>query len=160
VCDQCVPVQCFDAPTCGAGVCDSVPLPDASPCSIGATAGTCKVGVCCTGCWDTKGTCRQDSLHWDVNNCGAGGVACFACNGVLKPCEYWDCQTGECLVSKLKDGTVCPGGKGRCYAGGCCEGCWNGTSCLLGNDTAACGTAGAACQICSSGKSCSNGGCW
>jgi len=44
------------------------------------------------------------------------------------------------------DGTACPGG--LCYAGGCCTGCWNGTSCQRGDTAAVCGAAGADCAAC------------
>lgn len=48
---------------------------------------------------------------------------------------------------------------GRCYGDVCCRGCWDGTSCRTGQEIAACGAGGAACETCDDGNVCTTDSC-
>ncbi len=92
--------------------------------------------------------------------CGPG----FICDPVRDRCIA-DCGGGgECTVCTERgceaapDGFGC--GDGRCYAGSCCRGCYDGESCVVGDALDACGMAGVACDDCRcEGDVCSAGSC-
>lgn len=59
-------------------------------------------------------------------------------------------------------GATCTGAAGvmgRCYAGRCCTGCWDGTRCQSGRTGVHCGVAGGACRSCVDGVDCSSDVC-
>lgn len=61
--------------------------PDETPCLAGGIDGLCRMGACCTGCWDGS-TCRAG----DENvRCGGGGKPCELCG-----CFSDACVAGEC----------------------------------------------------------------
>jgi len=58
------------------------------------------------------------------------------------------------------EGTPCgDGGIGTCRAGGCCFGCWTGTSCEVGSTASACGQSGGDCTVCDPGDTCLSASC-
>lgn len=72
------------------------------------------------------------------------------------PCTFDDvdghCKGGECLDSAcagLADRTPCSSGgvDGQCRSDICCTGCWDGTSCQLGDQPSQCGTGGERCDF-------------
>ena len=56
------------------------------------------------------------------------------------------------------EGQPCPSG-GTCRSGLCCNGCWNGSTCLGGQAPAACGEDGAMCSTCDPGAVCRGAVC-
>ncbi len=78
---------------------------------------------------------------------------CTSCDGACGPCEL--CSRGRC--EPLADGERCA--TGTCHEGACCEGCWDGTSCLAGDDVSTCGSAGVACAVCDGFSDCGADGC-
>ena len=140
---------------CVTGSCTSVPVPDETLCPGGK--GKCYGGICCTGCYDkVTMKCLPGT---DPAACGSGGDFCTSCPVPADSCSSPLCSSGTCgLTSSPVDGTPCPGAPGKCYGGVCCTGCWDGTTCLLGTDIAACGTGGEICINCSK-TGCQVGSC-
>jgi hypothetical protein len=70
-----------------------VGLAEAASCTtIGGAAGTCRAGLCCTGCFD--GTrCRAGA---SASSCGTGGGACAACADT-------DACTPICSVGRVRE---------------------------------------------------------
>lgn len=68
----------------GGGVCYAEP--DETACTVDALEGVCRVGACCTGCWD-GGKCRVGS---EGQRCGSSGQLCERC-----PPTY-SCMAGQC----------------------------------------------------------------
>jgi hypothetical protein len=82
----------------------------------------------CSGCCDSNGICQDPA---DIGACGTGGTSCQFC----LPGQA--CNSGQCQ-------TVSGCGPANCL--GCCQ----GDTCRSGSvDNAACGSAGAPCQSCS-----------
>jgi hypothetical protein len=82
----------------------------------------------CSGCCDSNGICQDPT---DIGACGTGGMSCQFC----LPGQA--CNSGECQTTSGCGPYNCPG---------CCQ----GNTCLSGSlDKAACGSAGAQCQSCS-----------
>lgn len=96
--------------------------------------------VPCTGCW-SGAACEPGDT---VAACGIGGAACVSCDDG-NPCTDDACSAGAC-ANVPNDAATCPGG--TCHGGACCSGCWDGTACRAGEEVAACGAAGAACEAC------------
>jgi hypothetical protein len=73
-------------------------------------------------------------------------------------CTVHNDEADECRGAV--DGDACgeptPLGElsGRCHAGGCCTGCWDGHQCHSGAENASCGLAGDACVQCGQGYAC------
>ena len=64
------------------------------------------------------------------------------------------------IISGPPDGASVSNHSGNTIDGGTCAGgCFMGTTCTMLNNATACGTGGAACQVCGSGTSCVNGSC-
>ncbi len=75
---------------------------------------------------------------------------CGEC-GACTTCTERGCEAAE-------DGTTCD--EGRCYEGGCCDGCWDGVACQAGESLNVCGNNGARCEGCScDGDTCTAGSC-
>lgn len=82
--EQCV----VDTSECVPLPVDCVDRPDETSCASGNSAGRCRMGECCTGCWDGSQCLSGDSRK----DCGAGGQLCEDCGvpgGV--------CAAGECI---------------------------------------------------------------
>lgn len=93
----------------------------------------------------------------DETACGlvvcASAPFCLTCDGACAPCET--CTRGRC--TPIADGERCTGG--TCHEGACCAGCWDGASCLAGDDPLECGVAGAECAACDPFSTCGATGC-
>ncbi len=93
----------------------------------------------------------------DDLSCGLAACAsapfCVTCDGTCGPCEQ--CMRGRC--APIADGERCTGG--TCHEGACCDGCWDGSSCLSGDDPLLCGAAGAECAPCDPFSTCGATGC-
>jgi hypothetical protein len=72
-------------PDTGPGDDSGGPCLDGEACDAGA--GTCRAGVCCTGCWSGTECITATSPA----ACGAGGIACSTC-----PCGGDLCDAGVC----------------------------------------------------------------
>ncbi|HEY6460160.1 MAG TPA: hypothetical protein VIY73_08410 [Polyangiaceae bacterium] len=128
--EQCQTCRAGGANTCepvagGGGSCDFAGC-DPSNCD-----GCCSGDVCLVGATDEA--------------CGAGGVACAACNGGTT-CTRDPNGAFGCAAVTPCDPSTC---------GGCCD----GLVCALGDQDVACGTGGVACAACASGQSCGAGAC-
>ena len=97
--------------------------------------------------WDTGGTCSSNTCAGCCSGtlcvlvpydqaCGYGGAPCQACLSTQT------CKDGACVTPSVCDATSC--------SGGCCS----QGQCQSGTQDSACGTGGAACQSCESGKVC------
>jgi hypothetical protein len=156
---NCGKIATSDSGVSDSGAADGGGGHDAGSSDGGAStdAGTSDGGVCgvCSGC------CTGDVCHigTDLSACGAGGVACVACNPTLAD----GCTAGSCTCG---GGFACNTGQ-RCSAGACacdpnaCQGCCNlfTNQCDPGNTQASCGTGGASCRACSAGQVCDAGSC-
>jgi hypothetical protein len=67
-----------------------------------STAGTCRAGVCCTGCWDGM-RCVGGRTG---TACGVGGAACASCADG-DDCSSDVCTAGVCSNPNAPAGTVC-----------------------------------------------------
>ena len=78
---------------------------------------------------------------WSGTGC-ARGLSCSLANGQCAE-PVTDCS-GE------SDGTGClvEDVAGLCRQGQCCTGCWTGSACVTGDETARCGLGGELCQLC------------
>lgn len=63
---------------------------DETPCALEGAVGLCRMGSCCTGCWDGS-TCHAGN---DDVRCGAAGGACRLCE-----CATDTCEQGACVPS-------------------------------------------------------------
>ncbi len=117
-----------------AGPCDS--LPELAACTTArGVAGTCRLGLCCTGCWD--GTRCVGGRG--ATACGVGGGACRSCeDGVL--CSSDVCTAGVCTNPDAPRGTRCEDGlfctktdtcdgMRRCTGAG--DACDDGSACTI-----------------------------
>ncbi len=82
------PEACPPCNICLDGEC--IPVPDGRGCANG----TCRQGMCCTGCWD--GARCQVGLRQDA--CGLAGAMCHDCS-----CDGDACDTGECIPTRPAD---------------------------------------------------------
>jgi hypothetical protein len=106
-----------------AGAAGSACMGEGTACtSSGGAMGLCRMGRCCTGCWD--GTrCRPGNLG---TVCGARGVMCASCaDGDL--CSSDVCTAGVCSNPDAPSGTACDDGvfctrTDTCNATGTCMG--------------------------------------
>jgi len=116
---------------------------------------TCALGPnsLCDGCCQS-GQCMTGT---SPSACGTGAVACATCPS--SPCTTATCTNGVCGQVNRADGSSCVGVKGVCHGGSCCTGCWNGSACLSGTSTSACGIFGAACKKCLLLLKCVAGNC-
>ena len=130
--DACADVTpCPGRETCSEGVCTDAclsPSPsecprDASPCGECTTrtdagcvpaaegeecsGGTCRVGACCTGCWDGA-TCQPGT---EPSACGIAGSGCFSC-----ACPTHGCAAGTCAVPRTA-ARLAAGGHHSCAVG-------------------------------------------
>lgn len=131
----------------------------------------------CQGCCDAAGECQQGTTP---QACGTLGAFCSTCGNA----QF--CQFGVCVAlsgqgggsgggggggSSTNPGGGAGGGGGTSAGGGAggggaatcaqsCEGCCQGTTCMTGNSTSACGGAGQACQTCFPSQVCSDASCW
>lgn len=71
----------------------------------------------------------------------------------------WGVRTGPCAGADGSTCTVTGVGAGRCYAGVCCPGCWDGAACRSGRGASACGVAGGACNVCDDEDQCTTNTC-
>jgi len=145
--DRCVSGQCHcgqTGPLCDNGL----------NCYQGSC--TCLVGLgsLCTGCCKS-GTCEPGT---STSACGVGSVNCSTCLTAI--CRQATCSGGICGQTNLPDGTDCVQTiPGVCHLGSCCTGCWNGSSCLSGTASSACGQYGATCKKCIFIQKCVGGNC-
>ncbi len=135
VIDACPASQCTDG-LCSAtgsdgGARDAGPAGDAGPCTGCMLGGACVAGT-------------------NLSACGTGGEMCEDCG------ECGACRSGACMPS---DGSDCMDGAGICRGGSCCTGCWDGTSCEVGNTGVACGANGGSCNTCTDCVGCTAGAC-
>ncbi len=111
-------------------------------------AGSC---AGCAGCC-SNGQC----LAGDAGlACGRDGGVCVECD----PSRADNCATGACrcgVNAACLEGQSCDGGSCVCGPGSC-AGCCQGSSCLPGNEGAACGNAGSLCANCG-GAGCTDAG--
>ncbi len=70
--------------------------------------------------------------------------------GVAGPCDG---------LPELAACTTARGVTGTCHASVCCTGCWDGTRCVGGRSSTACGLGGRACASCTDGDDCSSDVC-
>lgn len=86
-----------------------------------------------------------------------------ACPDDGNPCTQNLCTNGKCEFPPQPDGLACHdvanGHDGRCHLGACCEGCWNGNSCVTGTSLTVCGGEGQACRDCDDGNFCTDDTC-
>ncbi len=71
----------------------------------------------------------------------------------------WGVRTGPCAGADGSTCTVTGVGAGRCYAGVCCPGCWDGAACRSGRGASACGVAGGMCNVCDDEDQCTTNTC-
>jgi hypothetical protein len=124
--------NCCNGRACTKGVCGGTPTPP-----------TCDATSCAGGC--CNGTTCVAYASQSTSQCGTGGVACAACTG-----------SDTCNGSG-----VCTPPTPSCDATSCSGGCCDGTTCLpyASQTDGQCGTSGAACAACASGKDCVSGSC-
>jgi hypothetical protein len=114
-------------------------------------------------------TCKGEGVSCDNDSqCCAGQCrnnACTGCPGntVFCPDGCADLQTnnqhcGSCDVA-CASGQRCVNGACGCDQQSCPTGCCDGTSCNRGTSEQACGTNGAACQICDGNQRCDGQSC-
>ncbi len=144
-------------------------------CSFEGGRGTCVAGVDATACGGSGSRCVDCSAEGrscDVRtqNCGASKCDATNCSGccVGDLCLAGDDDqacgaVGEACLSCAQTGRVCgaqPNGGGRCEGTPACgpdncNGCCDGTTCVAGSDSNACGTRGQACTNClATGRRC------
>jgi len=138
----------------GLGICVPTAMMDGTACDDSGTAGQCRAGACCTGCWDGGACVGGDA----VAACGAGGERCMGCDDA-NVCTADGCNAGACENPPVAGS--CPGGE--CTGGACCTGCiGGGGTCESGDTAAACGAGGASCAACDDAacppESCGAGG--
>ncbi len=143
------------------------------PLALGPASEVC---ANCTGCCDGNNRCLDRS----VAACGAGGVACFACDPVLSDrcdkngrCTCADapacapeagadrCVDGACRCgagAACPSGTECANGVCRCTAASC-AGCCRDNLCYPGTTGSDCGAGGAACVVCPPQQVCEASAC-
>jgi len=160
---------------------DHVDFPDGSaPGDGGSSSGgdgsiVSPDGAVCTpnNALDCAGYCGQLVGHCGkIIDCGGcpAGLKCGAKGPNL--CGTSACVpscTGKACGASDGCGTICATGTcnigQRCSAGSCvcdsssCSGCCNGTTCLGGNATSACGVGGTACVPCTGTQTCTGGQC-
>lgn len=87
-----------------AGPCDA--LPELAACMTArGVAGTCRLGACCTGCWDGTRCVGGRS----ATGCGRGGGACRSCVD-SDACSSDVCTDGVCSNPDAPRGTRCDDG--------------------------------------------------
>lgn len=105
----------------------------------------------CAGCCGADGKCVETGTQ-TVQACGSSGIACVAC------AANQTCNNGACTaVTNPKP----DGGTSSCAqtCAGCCITTATGSEiCLPGSETTNCGSAGSACQQCTTSQICSNTG--
>ena len=134
----------------------SSPLAECSP-------ARCQGGVCVEGDGGFPDLPPPDGGDGGCGECGecgsCSGGSCLpladgvGCGG---GCAR-TCVAGMCTGGAAADGALCP--SGTCRAGGCCTGCWNGTTCENISSDGSCGTGGAACLPCGECQRCMDGAC-
>jgi hypothetical protein len=125
-------VQCVDCATMGEE-CD----PGSKKC-VSAPCGPNTCLGCCAG-----NTCVAMQSDMD---CGTGGLSCTNCTAIGEFCNQ---STGNCVSTPP-----------MCSPSTCPTGCCAGDICVTSEMDTQCGTAGAACQDCTtSGETCSMGMC-
>jgi hypothetical protein len=150
-----------DGATCSGcwrgSTCIALPSTTVEACGFGGTAcmqcpgmnPTCFKGACsysepgcgpanCKGCCLDHNTCSP-GIYGD--SCGSAGGQCQGCANV---------GNGSCMP-------LADGGGGSCQptcGPGACRGCCEGSQCLLGQSSNACGAAGGACTPCPDGELC------
>lgn len=85
-----------------------------------------------------------------------------ACPDDGNPCTQNLCVDGSCQFPNQNDGLACTsssGHSGRCRAGACCAGCWDGAACVTGTTIDECGSAGQLCKDCDDDKECTADTC-
>lgn len=111
-----------------------------------AQDGTC--AVVAAGCNDIAITATTGGPV-EVTMSGFAGASC-------QPNEQCVIESGDCVEISVggqcdgePDGTSCmtEGVDGLCRNEACCTGCWNGSSCLPGNQTQNCGQGGGMCEF-------------
>jgi uncharacterized protein (TIGR03382 family) len=131
---------CDDGESCttdscdeGADRCTNTARADGTACTSGS-AGVCRVGSCCTGCWDGS-LCQFGGTP---AACGAGGGACASCTDT-DSCTVDLCSAGACSNPRAPVGSLCDDGlfctrTDGCDATGACVGggtprCADGMEC-------------------------------
>ncbi len=176
--EQCMGQKCQAAvppPTCGPGTCDAccqgqtctvgttamacgtggaqcVACPPGSMCTpTGGGGGVCQKAACgpanCpAGCCDGMGNCQPGNIG---ARCGHGGAVCQVCT------QGESCSNQQCV------NVPPPTEAGACSAQNCPTGCCDSAGdCVLGTNATLCGSAGNACQSCTSqGEQCLNQRC-
>jgi hypothetical protein len=174
--------QCSDctghADSCTDGVCKCGSNAEC----LASGADSCVGGQCkssCAGCIVvSSGACVTAS----VNECGAPGAACVACNAAAMTSDTCGadgmchcgqgpqctpivggnfCNNGVCQCGtqpSCGQGTECRNGSCVCTPDSCPNGCCVGTSCVTGDSANACGRGGGACLDCG-GTACDGGVC-
>jgi hypothetical protein len=90
-----------------------------------------EAGACgpqtCNGCCDANGTCTAGTSD---AACGTSGAACSDCTTLAQTCTAGACSAAQSCSMQS------------------CKGCCQGTMCMPGTSTMACGTGGKTCQMC------------
>jgi Putative metal-binding motif len=150
-CKTCSTSDPCKVPVCtSAGNCTVANRSNGTPC----TGGVCISGVCCPGCVSGGNTCRTGNT---TSYCGTAGENCDTCS-TTDPCKNPTCNSSaNCSTTNKADTTSCP--NGRCFGGSCCTNCWNGSSCVGGTSTSACGDNGVNCVPCTDPGVCKHAVC-
>ena len=144
-------------------------------CSFEGGSPRCLAGTDSSACGRTGSSCldcQAEGRSCDPvqRTCSAGKCDASNCNGC---CVGDQCLTGTEATACGTNGRACsscavmgqtcrstPGGGGRCEGTPTCSpancgGCCNGTTCVAGSDSSACGKQGGACTNCTStGRTC------
>ncbi|MES1177064.1 MAG: hypothetical protein ABUL62_22270 [Myxococcales bacterium] len=151
VCQTCNTAGACQTNVCSNGTCTTPSVTNNTPC----TNGKCFNGSCCTGCWNGT-TCFAGT---EASACGKGGGTCSNCN-TGNECVIGSCASdGTCTSMPAPPGTSCSNGTGKCQAGACCTGCWDGTTCQLGTSNGVCGKGGIARAACTDTNPCTTDSC-
>lgn len=97
-------------------------LAEGALCSTATATGSCRAGLCCTGCFDGT-SCR---LGTTASACGVGGGMCAACSDG-NVCTVESCTAGVCGQTPAPATTACDDGAfctsmDRCDGAGRCAG--------------------------------------
>lgn len=103
--------------------------------ACGPTSSKCNTTNCGGCCDQMTDTCVAGT---EATDCGAGGKLCVVC------ASGKSCGSGVCFTPTMVV---------QCSASNC-DGCCDSGTCFHGVANEACGSAGASCQVCGSGKTC------
>ena len=136
-------------------------------CTCGGTAAClpgqkCIGGVCvCNAATCPSGCCNSGSCIAPptLARCGLNGATCVTCDldlaDICSATGVCGCGIGPACAA----GSRCLGGLCQCDGVSCANGCCEGSVCHAPPSVTFCGLNGAACQNCTSNKTCNNSVC-